>query len=84
MRFGAELQSAEENKLNRRWKMLCGREQGKVFTAKYAVTFPSGGADELEQRISSACQGKVSLRGVGGSRQRWTAYKQKQARERAF
>lgn len=45
---------------------MCWRKQGKVFTAKYPVTFPTGDPEELEQKITSACQGKVSFLRVGG------------------
>lgn len=61
MRFGAELQSAGENKLNCRWKTPCRRKEGKVFAAKYLVTFPTKAADELEQKIASASQSKDSF-----------------------
>lgn len=82
MRFGAELQSAEKNKLKRRTRWR--RKQGKVFTVKYHVTFPTRGADELERKITSACQGKVSFLRLRASQQEVDGLQSKQARERGF
>lgn len=74
MRFGAELQSAEKNKLKRRTRWR--RKQGKVFTVKYHVTFPTRAADELERKITSAFKVKFLFFGFEPRNRKWTGYNQ--------